>query len=104
MSALYPMINGWGLTETFCNLSISYGNAIEISWNSSPAPGIYVEIAEDGELIAKLTNHPIVSSLVKKAVANANVSLSDYEKIKKYTILPRKLTQSRADAHIKNQK
>lgn len=49
----YAMGNGWGLTETFSNLSLSRYNAIKIGWNGPPAPGVDMKQDEDGEALVK---------------------------------------------------
>ncbi len=50
---------------------------------------VCVEVGED------LAANPLVHEMVSSVVENANAELADFEKIKKYTILPRKFLQSR---------
>ncbi|HZK42939.1 MAG TPA: long-chain fatty acid--CoA ligase [Syntrophomonadaceae bacterium] len=49
----FAMVNGYGLTETMCNLTISYSNAIKIGWNAEPGPGFDFKVDDDGELLVK---------------------------------------------------
>ncbi|HHW61511.1 MAG TPA: long-chain fatty acid--CoA ligase [Syntrophomonadaceae bacterium] len=51
----YAMGNGWGMTETFSNLSLSPYNAIKVGWNGPPAPGVDLKVDEDGEALVKGT-------------------------------------------------
>lgn len=50
---------------------------------------VCVEVGED------LAANPLVQEMVARVVENANAELADFERIKKYTILPRKFLQSR---------
>ena len=50
---------------------------------------VCVEVGED------LAANPLVHEMVARVVENANAELADFEKIKKFTILPRKFLQSR---------
>lgn len=50
---------------------------------------VCVEVGED------LASNPLVHEIVAKAVETANAELADFERVKKFTILPRKFLQSR---------
>ncbi len=53
--------------------------------------GMNVCVEVGGDIAA----HPLVYEIAAKAVENANADLADFERVKKFTILPRKFLQSR---------
>jgi long-chain acyl-CoA synthetase len=51
----FPLLNGWGLTETAAGISHSYLNATKIGWLSPMVPGVEVKLDEDGEILVRGT-------------------------------------------------
>ncbi|HZK43812.1 MAG TPA: long-chain fatty acid--CoA ligase [Syntrophomonadaceae bacterium] len=49
----FPLLNGWGLTETAAGISHGYPNATKVGWLSKIVPGVDVKLAEDGEILVK---------------------------------------------------
>ncbi len=53
MALNYPLLNGWGLTETAAGISHGYPNATKVGWLSQMVPGVEAKLAEDGEILVK---------------------------------------------------
>lgn len=49
----FPLLNGWGLTETAAGISHGYPNATKIGWLSKMVPGVEAKIEEDGEILVR---------------------------------------------------
>lgn len=49
----FPLLNGWGLTETAAGISHGYPNATKIGWLSKMVPGVEAKLDEDGEILVK---------------------------------------------------
>ena len=49
----FPLLNGWGLTETAAGISHGYPNATKIGWLSKMVPGVEAKLEEDGEILVK---------------------------------------------------
>ncbi|MBO8158656.1 long-chain fatty acid--CoA ligase [Thermosyntropha sp.] len=49
----FPLLNGWGLTETAAGISHGYPNATKIGWLSKMVPGVEAKLAEDGEILVR---------------------------------------------------
>ncbi|MEA1961816.1 MAG: long-chain fatty acid--CoA ligase [Bacillota bacterium] len=49
----FPLLNGWGLTETAAGINHGYPNATKIGWLSKMVPGVEGKIASDGEILVK---------------------------------------------------
>lgn len=71
----FPMLNGWGLTETMCNGAVGYASAVKIGWNAPPCPGVDIKIAEDGEALIKAEG--IITSYYNDPEANIGAFTED---------------------------
>ncbi|MBO8158446.1 MAG: AMP-binding protein [Thermosyntropha sp.] len=71
----FPMLNGWGLTETMCNGAVGYASAVKIGWNAPPCPGVDIKIAEDGEALIK--GEGIINSYYNDPEANIGAFTED---------------------------
>lgn len=49
----FPLLNGWGLTETAAGISHGYPNATKIGWLSKIVPGVEAKLGEDGEILVR---------------------------------------------------
>lgn len=49
----FPLLNGWGLTETAAGISHGYPQATKIGWLSPMVPGVEAKLDEDGEILVK---------------------------------------------------
>ncbi len=49
----FPLLNGWGLTETAAGISHGYPNATKIGWLSPMVPGVEARLDEDGEILVR---------------------------------------------------
>lgn len=49
----FPIMNGWGLTETAAGINHGFLNAVKIGWLSKMVPGVDVRLEDDGELLVK---------------------------------------------------
>lgn len=49
----FPLLNGWGLTETAAGINHGYPNATKIGWLSRMVPGVDVRLDDDGEILVK---------------------------------------------------
>lgn len=49
----FPLLNGWGLTETAAGISHGYPNATKIGWLSKMVPGVEAKLDEDGEILVR---------------------------------------------------
>lgn len=49
----FPLLNGWGLTETAAGISHGYPNATKIGWLSKIVPGVEAKLDEDGEILVR---------------------------------------------------
>lgn len=49
----FPLLNGWGLTETAAGISHGYPNATKIGWLSKMVPGVEAKLDKDGEVLAR---------------------------------------------------
>ncbi|SHH14968.1 long-chain acyl-CoA synthetase [Thermosyntropha lipolytica DSM 11003] len=49
----FPLLNGWGLTETAAGISHGYPNATKIGWLSPMVPGVEAKLDEDGEILVR---------------------------------------------------
>lgn len=49
----FPLLNGWGLTETAAGINHGYPNATKIGWLSKMVPGVEAKLDEDGEVLVK---------------------------------------------------
>ncbi|NLJ71857.1 MAG: long-chain fatty acid--CoA ligase [Syntrophomonadaceae bacterium] len=49
----FPLLNGWGLTETAAGISHGYPNATKAGWLSKIVPGVEAKLADDGEILVK---------------------------------------------------
>lgn len=49
----FPLLNGWGLTETAAGISHGYPNATKVGWLSKMVPGVEARRAEDGEILVR---------------------------------------------------
>lgn len=53
MALNFPLLNGWGLTETAAGISHGYPNATKVGWLSKMVPGVEAKLAEDGEILVR---------------------------------------------------
>lgn len=53
LSINFPLLNGWGLTETAAGINHGYPNATKIGWLSKMVPGVEAKLDEDGEILVK---------------------------------------------------
>lgn len=51
----FPLLNGWGLTETAAGISHGYPRATKIGWLSPMVPGVEARLDEDGEILVRGT-------------------------------------------------
>lgn len=51
----FPLLNGWGLTETAAGISHGYPNATKAGWLSKMVPGVIAKLAPDGEVLVRGT-------------------------------------------------
>ena len=51
----FPLLNGWGLTETAAGISHGYPNATKIGWLSKMVPGVEAKLDTDGEILVRGT-------------------------------------------------
>jgi long-chain acyl-CoA synthetase len=49
----FPLLNGWGLTETAAGISHGYPLATKIGWLSPMVPGMEAKLDEDGEILVR---------------------------------------------------
>ncbi len=49
----FPLLNGWGLTETAAGISHGSPNATKIGWLSKMVPGVEGKINPDGEILVR---------------------------------------------------
>lgn len=49
----FPLLNGWGLTETAAGISHGYPNATKVGWLSKIVPGVEAKLDEDGEILVR---------------------------------------------------
>ena len=49
----FPLLNGWGLTETAAGISHGSPNATKIGWLAKMVPGVEAKIEEDGEILVR---------------------------------------------------
>lgn len=49
----FPLLNGWGLTETAAGINHGYPNATKIGWLSKMVPGVDARLDEDGEILVR---------------------------------------------------
>lgn len=49
----FPLLNGWGLTETAAGISHGYPNATKVGWLSKMVPGVDAKLEEDGEILVR---------------------------------------------------
>jgi len=49
----FPLLNGWGLTETAAGIAHGYPNATKIGWLSPMVPGVEAKLDEDGEILVR---------------------------------------------------
>lgn len=49
----FPLLNGWGLTETAAGINHGYPNATKIGWLSKMVPGVEAKLDEDGEILVR---------------------------------------------------
>lgn len=49
----FPLLNGWGLTETAAGISHGSPNATKIGWLSKMVPGVDARIEADGEILVR---------------------------------------------------
>ena len=53
LSINFPLLNGWGLTETAAGINHGYPNATKIGWLSKMVPGVEAKLDDDGEILVK---------------------------------------------------
>lgn len=53
LSINFPLLNGWGLTETAAGINHGYPNATKIGWLSKMVPGVDAKLDDDGEILVK---------------------------------------------------
>ncbi|MGE5397353.1 MAG: AMP-dependent synthetase/ligase [Chitinophagales bacterium] len=51
----FPLLNGWGLTETAAGISHGYPNATKVGWLSKIVPGVEARLDDDGEVLVRGT-------------------------------------------------
>lgn len=49
----FPLLNGWGLTETAAGISHGYPNATKIGYLSKMVPGVEAKLDTDGEILVR---------------------------------------------------
>lgn len=49
----FPLLNGWGLTETAAGISHGAPNATKIGWLAKMVPGVEARLEEDGEILVR---------------------------------------------------
>lgn len=49
----FPLLNGWGLTETAAGISHGSLNATKIGWLSRMVPGVEAKLDDDGEILVR---------------------------------------------------
>jgi len=49
----FPLLNGWGLTETAAGINHGYPNATKIGWLSKMVPGVEARLDNDGEILVR---------------------------------------------------
>lgn len=49
----FPLLNGWGLTETAAGISHGSPNATKIGWLARMVPGVEAKLDEDGEILVR---------------------------------------------------
>lgn len=49
----FPLLNGWGLTETAAGINHGYPNATKIGWLSKMVPGVEAKLEDDGEILVR---------------------------------------------------
>jgi long-chain acyl-CoA synthetase len=49
----FPLLNGWGLTETAAGISHGTPNATKIGWLSKMVPGVEAKLEADGEILVR---------------------------------------------------
>lgn len=49
----FPLLNGWGLTETAAGINHGYPNATKIGWLSKMVPGVEARLDVDGEILVR---------------------------------------------------
>ncbi|MGE5404306.1 MAG: AMP-dependent synthetase/ligase, partial [Candidatus Saccharibacteria bacterium] len=49
----FPLMNGWGLTETAAGINHGYPNATKVGWLSKMVPGVEAKLEDDGEILVR---------------------------------------------------
>lgn len=49
----FPLLNGWGLTETAAGISHGSPNATKIGWLAKMVPGVEARLEDDGEILVR---------------------------------------------------
>lgn len=71
----FPLLNGWGLTETAAGISHGSPNATKIGWLSKMVPGVDAKIEEDGEILVRGVG--IIREYYKNAAETAEAFTED---------------------------
>jgi long-chain acyl-CoA synthetase len=53
LSMNFPLLNGWGLTETAAGINHGRPNATKIGWLSTMVPGVEAKLEDDGEILVR---------------------------------------------------
>lgn len=71
----FPLLNGWGLTETAAGISHGAPNATKIGWLAKMVPGVEAKLDSDGEILVRGIG--IISEYYKNPTETAEAFTED---------------------------
>jgi len=71
----FPLLNGWGLTETAAGISHGSPNATKIGWLAKMVPGVEARLEDDGEILVRGVG--IIREYYKNAAETAEAFTDD---------------------------